>query len=370
MRFGTVGTNFIVDWFIAAGESCPEFVHSAVYSRTAERAAAFAAKHGGVENMFTDLIAMAESSVVDAVYIASPTSEHARQALVFIRAGKHVFVEKPACSNARELEEVLAAAREHGVCFMEGMRSVRSPGFLAARDALSTLGPVRHATLGFCQLSSRWPAYLRGENPNAFKLELCNGALMDLGCYCVYAAVALLGRPTSVTCEVLMLPTGVDSAGTAVLRYPESIATLTFSKQSHSFNRSEIQTEDGTLSIDHLGEFDEVTLQKKGEAKPAVLFAPPASPPLPNNLVYEVAAFIDLVAANAASGKQEDDVLSWQLARDVAWVMDECRSAAGIVWLSEIARSAGVVGSVGVPVGTVVGAVGAHRHHQRAGHRW
>ena len=56
----------------------------------------------------------------------------------------------------------------------------------------------------------------------------------------------------------------------------------------------------------------------------------------PNNLVYEVAAFIDLVAANKASGKQEDDVLSWQLARDVdiSWVLDECRKSAGIAWLS------------------------------------
>jgi hypothetical protein len=52
--------------------------------------------------------------------------------------------------------------------------------------------PVRHFVGSFCQLSSRWPAWLaheRGEGPapNAFLPELSNGALMDLGCYAVSA---------------------------------------------------------------------------------------------------------------------------------------------------------------------------------------
>ena len=40
-----------------------------------------------------------------------------------LRAGKHVLLEKPACSNAAELEAVIAAAKESGATFMEAVRN-------------------------------------------------------------------------------------------------------------------------------------------------------------------------------------------------------------------------------------------------------
>jgi hypothetical protein len=54
------------------------------------------------------------------------------------------------------------------------------------------------------------------------------------------------------------------SAGTLVMTYDTSddeigtIATLTISKMSHSWNHSELQTENGTVRVDHLGEFNQV----------------------------------------------------------------------------------------------------------------
>ena len=49
---------------------------------------------------------------VQAVYVASPHSEHAEQALLAIEAGKHVLVEKAFTRNAKEAQQVVAAARE------------------------------------------------------------------------------------------------------------------------------------------------------------------------------------------------------------------------------------------------------------------
>lgn len=47
---------------------------------------------------------------------------------------------------------------------------------------------------------------------------------MDLGVYCVYPIVALLGpNPTEVTYTPVMLETGVDGAGTLVLQYPKVV---------------------------------------------------------------------------------------------------------------------------------------------------
>eukprot|EP00912_Choanoflagellata_sp_UC4_P001075 UC4_evm1s664 len=91
---------------------------------------------------------------------------------------------------------------------------------------------------------------------------------MDLGCYAIAAAVALLGVPDKVQYSALMLSTGVDGGGTIVLQYngsPGTIATLTISKMSHGWNHSEIQTEEGTIIISHLGEMTEVSFRKKGD---------------------------------------------------------------------------------------------------------
>jgi predicted dehydrogenase len=92
VRFATVGSNFIVDSFLQAGRAIPGFVHAAVYSRTAERAAEFAVAQP-CERTFTSLEALARSDCCDAVYLASPTAEHARQAVLFLDAG--AFAARP-----------------------------------------------------------------------------------------------------------------------------------------------------------------------------------------------------------------------------------------------------------------------------------
>lgn len=144
------------------------------YSRTAERAAEYAAQHG-CDRTFTSLEELGACADVDAVYIASPTSEHAKQSIMLLGMGKHVLCEKPACSHATELAAVIAAAEASGKTFMEAMRPLKTPNFDAVKAKLAELGPARHFSGTFCQYSSRWPAYLastasggQGEVPNAF----------------------------------------------------------------------------------------------------------------------------------------------------------------------------------------------------------
>lgn len=70
IRYGTIGTNFIVDRFQEAAMENPSLHYSAVYSRNQETAGNFAAKYG-VETTYTDLNAFACADDLDAVYIAS-----------------------------------------------------------------------------------------------------------------------------------------------------------------------------------------------------------------------------------------------------------------------------------------------------------
>ena len=90
LRFGTIGSGWIADEYIHGAKDSGLWELTAVYSRTQERAAAYAKQHGA-KHAFTNLEEMAASDVLDAVYIASPNAFHYEQAKLFLEHGKHVI---------------------------------------------------------------------------------------------------------------------------------------------------------------------------------------------------------------------------------------------------------------------------------------
>ena len=55
----------------------------------------------------------------DIVYIGTLTPNHAEQSKLMLRSGKHVLCEKPMAMNLRQVDEVLAVAKEQKKFFME-----------------------------------------------------------------------------------------------------------------------------------------------------------------------------------------------------------------------------------------------------------
>jgi len=80
---------------------------------------AFARKNG-VPHWTTDLADSLARDDVDAVILATPTQQHAAQAIQCMRAGKHVLVEIPMADNLADSEEIVAAQKETGVVAMAG----------------------------------------------------------------------------------------------------------------------------------------------------------------------------------------------------------------------------------------------------------
>eukprot|EP00911_Craspedida_sp_UC1_P001693 UC1_evm1s1286 len=365
VRFATIGTNVIVDAFLKAASTVPGIKLTAVYSRSRARGEELVARHQSVVessmvtktvasaaitaaaaaaltknsvHVFTSLDELCACPDVDAVYVASPTSLHCEQSIALMHAGKHVLCEKPACSHADELERVLAAARASKCAFMEAMRPLKTPVFAAVREELEALRrngtPVNAFSGSFCQLSSRWAAFRRGERPNAFLPDLSNGALMDLGCYAVYSAVALMGGVERVVgYTARMLDTGVDGGGTLVLKHTNgSVSTLVISKMAHSWNASELMSDGGTLRISHLGDYDAAQKRCKGETSATEITERLESGHA--NMRYEIEAFADIVR----SGRVEDEILTWDMAMDVARVLDAARDDAGIIFPADATR--------------------------------
>lgn len=321
VRFGVIGTNKITEMFLEGASELSEFKLAAVYSRTEEKAKAFALKHGA-EATFTSLKEMADSDVIDAVYIASPNSLHAEQSLIFMNAGKHVLCEKPMASNEKEVKQMIEAAKENGVLLMEAMKSTVMPNMQMVRENLHKIGKVRRFVANYGQYSSRYDAYKEGTVLNAFNPEFSNGSLMDIGVYGVYPVVSMFGKPNSIKAEGVMLDSGVDGKGSILLGYDDQEAVIMFSKITDSHMPSEIQGENGSILIDKIGSPMNVTIQYRDGSVEDL------SQPQQHTMMYEAKAFIELIQ----SGKTESHINSHENSLRSIEVMDEARKQIGVVF--------------------------------------
>ncbi|WP_028559579.1 Gfo/Idh/MocA family protein [Paenibacillus pinihumi] len=322
VRFGVIGTNWITESFIQAARLVDSFQLTAVYSRTEERGAEFAARHGA-DHVFTDLETMAASDLLDAVYIASPNCYHAQQAIILLRHGKHVLCEKPIASNEREVQAMIDAAAESGAVLMEAMKSTLLPNFKAIQDNLHKIGPIRRYTASYCQYSSRYDAYKNGTVLNAFNPVYSNGSMMDLGIYCLYPMIVLFGEPQSVQASAYMLESGVDGEGSVIATYPNMQAVIMHSKISASSLPSEIQGELGSIVLDKISELGNVEIQYRDGTVENL-----SVPQQEQAMMYEVQEFIGLVENGE---KQSPNNSHRNSLLTIKWI-DEIRRQIGLIY--------------------------------------
>ncbi|WP_334078091.1 Gfo/Idh/MocA family oxidoreductase [Paenibacillus sanfengchensis] len=321
LRFGIIGTNWITERFIQAAEETEQFVLAAVYSRTEEKGEAFAAKYNSNPEVFTDLEKMVSSDRVDAVYIASPNSYHAEQAILCMNHGKHVLCEKPFASNVEETQRMIRAAQENDVLLMEAMKSTLMPNFRVIANNLYKIGRVRRYFASYCQYSSRYDAFKQGTILNAFNPAYSNGALMDLGIYCLYPMVTLFGKPESLQATSVMLSSGVDGEGSILMRYEDMDAVVMYSKIADSYAPAEIQGENGTLIIDKINQpYDVKIMYRDGTVEDL------RQPQMQESMFYEAREFIEL----AQSGRRESGVNTLANSLIVAEIMEEARRQIGL----------------------------------------
>ncbi|MGJ0128256.1 Gfo/Idh/MocA family protein [Pantoea sp. RHCKP32] len=320
IRFAIVGTNWITRQFIDAAHETGAMTLHAVYSRSQSQADAFVADYP-CQQTFTSLAALAACPEIEAVYLASPNALHCQQARLFMSHGKHVICEKPLASNLAEVEQMIACAREHQVVLFEAFKTASLPNFQRLRQALPDVGKLRKALLSYCQYSSRYPRYLNGEHPNTFDPRWSNGSVMDIGYYCLAAAVTLWGAPARVQASATLLESGVDAHGVVVLSYGEFDVTILHSKVSDSSLPSEIQGEAGALVIEKLAECQQLIFAPRGGEK-KVLSEPQQS----NTMYYEAADFARLVA------RRQVEHPGLAVSRTTAALLTEIRRQTGVIF--------------------------------------
>ena len=130
---------------------------------------------------------------VDAVYIATPNSEHANFAVRAAKAGKHVLCEKPLAVTHDECRRMIKAAKEADIKLMTAYRLHFEPLFLEVLDIVRSgkIGEPRYFSSSFSMHAK--PGGIRTQR------ELGGGTLYDLGIYCINTARLMFGaEPTEV----------------------------------------------------------------------------------------------------------------------------------------------------------------------------
>lgn len=245
VRWGIVGPGQIAEAVVQDFAHVPRARTVAVGSRSADRAQAFADKHG-LERAHGSYGAILADPEVDALYIATPHPQHLMIALAGIEAGKALLIEKAFTATPAGAEELVAAARTAGVFVMEAMWTRFVPAMVAARELVAegALGEVRQVQ---ADLGVDRPYDPAGR---LFNLALGGGAMLDLGVYVVSLAQHFLGSPDRVAVSGSLAPTGVDVEAGLLLGYDDGrAAALTISLRHPTPGAARIAGTDGWIDI-------------------------------------------------------------------------------------------------------------------------
>lgn len=145
LRIGILGAGHFAAAHVRAFERLHDRARVAAYARSeSDRAFPEAEAAGAVASTADALIASAD---VDAISVCVPNHLHRRYAEAALRAGKHVFCEKPLALTVADADALLRAASDAGRLLMVGHLTRHMPAYAKVAEILETgrLGPPRAA---------------------------------------------------------------------------------------------------------------------------------------------------------------------------------------------------------------------------------
>lgn len=211
-RWGVIGTGGIAKQFAKDLRNTSNQRVVAVGSRSITKAENFAKEISATPfGSYDELV----HSDVDAIYVATPHSAHAENAILAMRAKKPVLVEKPFAVSAKEARLMIEVSEENQVPLMEAMWSRFLPHYQIVREAIST-GEIGEIVAIYADHGQALPAepYYRLHAP-----ELAGGALLDLGIYPISLTHLILGNPDEIIAAADFTSSGVDSNTSMIFTY-------------------------------------------------------------------------------------------------------------------------------------------------------
>ena len=130
------------------------------------------AKDMGVEVVTKDYKEILADTEIDAVLICSSTDTHSPISVEAIKAGKHVFCEKPIDHDIKKIQDVIDALKENNVKYQVGFNRRFDHNFEAVQQAVAA-GKV--GDVHVIKVTSRDP-----EPPSAEYVKVSGGMFLDM----------------------------------------------------------------------------------------------------------------------------------------------------------------------------------------------
>ena len=211
-RFGILGAAKIApNALTLAAKLVPEVEVVAVAARDSARAHEFA-KANGIPRVLATYDELIADPECDVIYNPLPNSLHCEWSIRALRAGKHVFCEKPMASNADEAARMAQVADETGLLLVEAFHYRYHP--LADRVRALIAG----GAIGKLQrVEANFSVPIPPDNIR-FDWGLAGGATMDLGCYPLHMIRYFSGMtPRVLSAKARVGPPNIDLAMEAEL---------------------------------------------------------------------------------------------------------------------------------------------------------
>ena len=145
---------------------------------------------------YTDLDEMIADPRLDAIDVTLPPGLHADVTIRALKAGKHVFCEKPIALTAADGRRMVAAAEKSGRQLMIGHVLPFFPEYAKARQLIDSGRYGKLLGGNFKRVISD-PLWL----PNYYKADRVGGPMLDLHVHDAHFIRLLFGMPTSVTSQ-------------------------------------------------------------------------------------------------------------------------------------------------------------------------
>ena len=254
----------------------------AVAARDGERAATFAAQYGFPVS-YGSYEELAADPNVNLVYIATPHNLHAEQAILCMRAGKGVLVEKAFGANAAQTRAMLDVSRETGMLCAEAIWTRYMPSRTMIDDILAsgTIGEVTAINANLCYPTT---AKARITDP-----ALAGGALLDVGVYPInFIDMIMHNAPIArVESSMRAYETGVDAHNSMTFYYENGVmATAQSSILCHSDRMGAVWGTDGYLTCENINNVASIDVHDGNHQVKAHYDVPPQL----TGYEYEVAA--------------------------------------------------------------------------------
>ncbi len=201
--------------------------------------------------VFTSLDEALRDPAIDAVYVASPVGLHAPQTIASLRAGKHVFGEKPTALNYGEAESMAQVARESGRLWGIAYYRRLYPKLLRTRQLIAE-GAIGTPVLAEANCHNWQPIEARSWlwNPTLSG----GGPLYDIASHRIDAFNFLFGRPRRATGQlsnaVHQIP--VEDSATVLIEYAGGLHGIVDVRWNSRIERDQFRVigTDGEINLD------------------------------------------------------------------------------------------------------------------------